>query len=198
MGLSKKWKRGLKALATGGLSETVNAGKGLVKGLKAGEAGYDQAAGTIGGAYANARGMLQPYNEYGVQSLADLRKFTTGDPREAVMGDPTYKFGFDQGTTALNNRAGARNRLLSGRAMKEMMQFGQDYGASKYDQILNRKMGLADFGFRTGAGTGADLAIGEGNALAGLQIGKGEAKSKRYGGLLNLGGSIFGGIMGAR
>lgn len=190
-------KRGFKALATGGLSETARAGKKLLGGLKAGEQGYDQAAGTIGGAYSSARGMLKPWQDYGVETLADLKKFTTGDPTQAVLSDPTYKFGYNQGMNTVTNSAAARNRLLSGRALKELSQFGQDYGASKYDQILNRKLGLAQFGYQP-TQTAADLAVGEGNALAGIQVGKGKAKADRYGGLLNLGGSIFGGILGRK
>ncbi len=193
MGLSKKWKRALTGFATGGLSEV---GRGIAKGLKAGEQGYGDAMGTVGAAYGSANEAIRPYREYGVSTLADLKRFTSGDPSQAVLSDPTYKFGYDQGVSTLNNAAGSRNRLLSGRALKELTQFGQDYGMSKYDQILGRKMGLADWGYNTGAGKAADLAINQGNAMAGLQIGRGEAKSNRYKGIMGLGAGLLGGLFG--
>jgi hypothetical protein len=165
-------------------------------GLKSSEQGYDQAMASVNSAYGRANKAIKPYGEYGVSTLADLKRFTSGDPTQAVLSDPTYKFGYDRGVSALNNSAGSRNRLLSGRALKELAQFGQDYGMSKYDQILGRKMGLADWGYNTGAGKLADLAIGQGNALAGLQTGKGDAKQNRYQGYLDLGMNIGGKMMG--
>lgn len=197
--LKKAFKKAAPFLVGGGIGGSAySAGKAISKGLKAGEEGIDQAMGTIGDVYDRANTMIQPYRNYGVETLADLRKFTTGDPTQAVLGDPTYKFGYNQGTNALNNSAAARNRLLSGRAMKEMAQFGQDYGMSKYNDILSRKMGLAGFGFYTGAGQGVNLAIGQGDALAGLQTKKGLAKSNRYQGLMELGGGILGAIIGRK
>lgn len=170
----------------------VGYGEKLFGGLKSSEQGYDEAMGSINAAYDRANRSIQPYQDYGTQSLADLRQFTTGDPTEAVLNDPTYQFGYDQGLNAVNNSAAANNRLLSGRTLKELTQYGQDYGMSKYDDILNRKVGLADWGYNTGAGKSADLAIGQGNALAGLQTGKGDAKQSRYQGYFDLLGGAGG------
>jgi hypothetical protein len=173
----------------------LDLGKKLFGGLKSGEQGIGQAMGRIGSAYGGARQSLQPWQDYGTQTLADLRQFTTGDPTQAVLGDPTYKFGYGQGMTALENSAAARNRALSGRALKESMQYGQDYGMSKYNDILNRKLGLAQFGYQPTL-TAADLAIGEGSALAGLEAEKGKARQSRYQGYLDLGANIGGKIAG--
>lgn len=182
MGLS------LKSLATGGLYDVFG---GINKGLKAGEAGYGQAMGTINDAYGRAGEAIRPYQDYGVETLADLRRFTgMADPYAAVEADPSYKAGLG----AVTNSAAARNRLLSGRHMKDLL----DYGASSYDRILGRKMGLADWGFNTGAGQGVNLAVGQGNALAGLQVGQGQAKADRYKGWLELAGGLGGTLLGRK
>lgn len=154
-------------------------GTKLFGGLKSSERGFDEAMGTINSAYGRANKAIQPYQDYGVETLADLRRFTSmSDPYAAVESDPSYKAGLG----AVTNSAAARNRLLSGRHMKELL----DYGGQSYDRILGRKAGLADWGFNTGAGTSANLAIGQGNAIAGLQTGKADARQNRYQGYLDL------------
>jgi hypothetical protein len=67
-----------------------------------------------------------------------LRKFTMAD-RDA---DPVYQsglqFGLNEGTKAINSRAGAGGSFLSGATLKALTRFGNDYGSTKANESYNR------------------------------------------------------------
>lgn len=67
-----------------------------------------------------------------------MRKFTMAD-RDA---DPVYQsglqFGLNEGTKAINNRAGAGGSFLSGATLKALTRFGNDYGSTKAGESYNR------------------------------------------------------------
>jgi hypothetical protein len=91
----------------------------------------------------------RPYRETGYQALADLAGLRNYDPTPdaaSVMQEPGYQFGLQQGRNALEGSAAAGGGLYSGQALKELMQFGTDYGTTKFNDAFNRRE--ASFGNR--------------------------------------------------
>jgi hypothetical protein len=83
----------------------------------------------------------QPYREGGYAALSDLVNLRNFDPTpsaEAVMAEPGYQFGLRQGRDALEGSAAAGGGLYSGQAAKELMQYGNDYGTTKFNDAFNR------------------------------------------------------------
>lgn len=82
-----------------------------------------------------------PFREAGYAALQQLRELMNYDPTptaEAVVNEPGYQFGMQQGRNALEGSAAARGGLYSGQALKELTQFGNDYGSTKYGDAWNR------------------------------------------------------------
>jgi hypothetical protein len=83
----------------------------------------------------------RPYRETGQQALQDmagLRNFDPTPDAASVMREPGYQFGLQQGRNALEGSAAAGGGLYSGQALKELMQYGNDYGTTKFDSAFNR------------------------------------------------------------
>lgn len=135
-------------------------------------------------------GDQQPFREAGqgaIRQLAGLSGYDPTPSAQDVMNEPGYRFGLEQGRNALEGSAAARGGLYSGRALRELTQFGNDYATTRFGQAndraqqsfgnrWNRLAGLAGIGqtsvqqtgnagFRTGAMVG-DNMIGAGNAQA--------------------------------
>lgn len=82
-----------------------------------------------------------PYRQSGYAALEDMTRLRNFDPTPsaaAVMAEPGYQFGLQQGRSALEGSAAAGGGLYSGRALKELTQFGNDYATTKYDNAFNR------------------------------------------------------------
>jgi len=105
----------------------------------------------------------------------------------AVMSDPGYQFGLNQGQRQLEHSFNARGMRDSGAALKAASEFGNDYATTKYDAALNRQLnplqslaGLGQSGANTiatagsqTAGAVSNLQSGLGNALAASQLAQG-------------------------
>jgi len=63
-----------------------------------------------------------------------MRDFGMSD----FQADPGYAFRMGEGQKALERSAAARGGLMSGRAGKDMMRFGQDLGSQEYGNAFNR------------------------------------------------------------
>lgn len=76
-----------------------------------------------------------------------------GDPNDPAFGsftqpfdveqfykyqDPGYAFRLQQGNQALLNQASAGSGALSGAALKDLLQFNQDYASTEYGNAFNR------------------------------------------------------------
>ena len=111
---------------------------------------------------------------------------------------PGYDFRMKQGMDALQSSAAARGGLYSGAAMRDALQYGQDYASNEYGNYLARLGGRADAGMSAAqmsgqasqqAASGVSNALGNiGNAKAAGAIGVGNAFT---GGLQNM-ASIYG------
>lgn len=111
---------------------------------------------------------------------------------EDFEADPGYKFRMQEGQKALERSAAARGGLLSGRAIKDTLRFGQGLGAQEYGaafdrfnvqntNTFNRLASISGVGQtaanQTGAAAGqygmnaANNIIGAGNAQAAGMVG---------------------------
>ena len=126
----------------------------------------EQQLGEVRRQYDTTRSDNEPWRTTGVDALGQLAGLANYDPTptaESVMADPGYQFGLTQGRNALEGSAAAAGGLYSGRALKELTQFGNDYGTTKFNDAFNRQR--ATFGDRWNrlsglAGTG-QTAVGQ-------------------------------------
>ena len=61
-----------------------------------------------------------------------------------------YNFGLNQGMQAITGGAASKGLLNSGSTLKALNQFGQDYGATKYNDYLSQLSGLLGSGLQAG------------------------------------------------
>ena len=57
---------------------------------------------------------------------------------EELQQTPGYQFRYDQGMDAVNNSAAAKGSLLSGRQLKAVDQYSQDFASTEYQNAWNR------------------------------------------------------------
>lgn len=190
--------------------------------------------------FHEASALLAPFTEGGESAfnayLGDIgvpgfEKYATGNLPEIMTPEQyaksaEFQFGREQGLDAIEHSAASRGGVLSGQAIRESQQFGQEYGLSKYEQYRSRAVGeqqrylqnlfgaaqvgqasaakTGAFGVQTGAGV-AQTQLAAGQAQAQGILGQGQAISS---GLENLGsiysfgagggfGSAGGGLFGA-
>ena len=68
------------------------------------------------------------------QGPAPFQAPTTVDEQN----DPGYQARMDQGSQAIQRSAAAKGTLLTGGTLKDLTQFGQDYGSNEYSNVYNR------------------------------------------------------------
>jgi hypothetical protein len=178
--------------------------------LKFAQSESDRHQGLINGTPANGlgSGRLGEYQDaFGKNqaSIADYQKQIdalgpekTYTPQEVgqrlVEQDPSYQFRMDQGMKGVESSAAARGMLNSGRNMKELSRYGQEFASNEYGNAYNRLASMAGLGQTATAQTGqygmnyanqAGQNFGNiGNAQAAGQIGQANA----------INGAISGGI----
>jgi len=64
-------------------------------------------------------------------------------PEEALQ-DPGYQFRLGQGQKALESSAAARGVLRTGGTLKDILQYGQDFGQQEYGNVFNRSLQAYD------------------------------------------------------
>jgi hypothetical protein len=99
--------------------------------------------------YDQTRSDFEPWRTTGVEALGQLSGLANFNPTptaESVMAEPGYQFGLTQGRNVIEGSAAARGSLYSGQALKELTQFGNDYGTTKFGDAWNRQQ--AEFGNR--------------------------------------------------
>jgi len=135
-----------------------------------------------------------------------LKKFDANDLANDVVYNSGLKFGLDQGTNAINQRALQSGNYDSGATLKALTQYANDYGSTKandaytrYNQdqtnIYNKLTGASNTGLSaagTLSGTGANSA----NAQSNLITGAGSAQSAGTIGAANAAGSTVSGLNG--
>lgn len=169
------------------------------------------------GMYEQNQANLQPYMQGGNVALSSLNsKLASGalggnfTPADYLANqDPGYAFQLAQGQQALQNSQAAQDGVLSGSALKGLIQYNQGYAATGYQNAYNRwlqsqqntynqLMGTAQLGESAAAGAGATGASygqgisstiqGAGNAQAAGTVGSANAISN---GLSNGSGYLY-------
>jgi len=166
----------------------------------------DQAPFMETGTLANARLRTLLGLDAGEGSGSLTRKMTQAD----IDADPVYqsglKFGLDEGTKAINNRAIAGGGYDSGATLKALTRYGNDYGSTKANEsynrytadntgIYNKLAGVSGAGQNAtnqvqAAGTNAANSVSgslndAGNSRAATIIGQGNAWQDAIGGITN-------------
>lgn len=118
------------------------------------------------------RADLAPYLTGGTNALSGyLYEMGLGEKPADYQGytkTPGYDFRLQQGTDALQAGAAAQGGLYSGRAMKALQNYGQDYASGEYNNYLSRMGGLIDTGMNAASMSGnasQNAAAGVSNAL---------------------------------
>lgn len=158
------------------------------RGVSEGKKGYGKAIGTLEAGKQEGLSYLMPYMDIGKQSISPLSQLLLGKSYDAETGQfsdvapenrlsafyqsPDYQFRLDQGQKALEYSQAARGGLLTGRALQESQQLGQNLASSEYGNYLQRLFGLAGMG-QSSAGQGANIAGNVASQIGTAQIGIG-------------------------
>lgn len=138
----------------------------------------------------------------GYGSLLD--KFSAKDLARDVVYNTGLQFGLDEGNKAIERRASAFGNYDSGATLKALTRYANDYGTTKaegaYARFMNDKnftLGALSGGVTTGqnavntdAQTGANIA----QAVAGAQMGAGNARAAGIVGGANAWGNALGNV----
>lgn len=205
----------------GAAAAVVGAGASLYGSSQASrsqQAGADAAIGEQRAQYDTTRSDNQTGLDARNNSLARMQElsgtFGSGPTQSQVMNSPGYQFGLSQGRNALENSAAAAGGLYSGATGRALVQYGNDYGTTKYDDQLNNLRNSQSDQFnryaaisgqgQLGAGAINQAGMNSANNISGIQQGLGNAQgaasianSNTWGGLANqlgsAGRSWFGG-----
>lgn len=148
-------------------------------------------------AYGKANGGLRELKDTAPLDTSDgkygslLKSFSQDDLNKDVVYNNGLKFGLDQGTTQLNNRAAAMGSYDSGQTLKDLAKWANDYGTTKTGEAQQRFMG--DKAFTLGSlmgGTGVGQSAVNTSANSGTAIGSAIAGSMGSMGSNNAAGTI--------
>jgi len=106
---------------------------------------------------------------------------------EDLLNEPGYQFGLNEGRRTVDQSAAARGSLFSGKTLRDLVQFGQDYGGTKYGEAFNRDAANKNRKFSmlsslSGGGASAASDLGQAGMtsasnIAGLLTGAGNAQA---------------------
>ena len=113
------------------------------------------------------------------------------DP-SSITGEPGYQFGLRQGQRALDNKFAASGNYYSGQQLKGATQYAQDYAGTKFDQSLNRLMGVAGMG-QVGANNNQAANNNYGTQASSNMTDMGNVRGSGYVGSANAWGNALGG-----
>ncbi len=132
--------------------------------------------------YNKARADVLPWAEAGQRALGTLEQKIQAGPGEFTES-PGYQFRLDQGKKTLLSSAAATQSLASGRTLKALEEYGQDYASNEYDKFLNRYyqslvplQEMAKMGQNAAAMTSTQ-SMQTGASIANLQQGLGQGLS---------------------
>lgn len=145
--------------------------------------------------YEQARQDQLPWLKAGQKALGELEKKVYAGPGEFTES-PGYQFRLDQGNKNILANQSATGNLASGRTLKALQQYGQDYASNEYSNFLNQYyqslaplQSLAGLGQSTATSMGGQ-SIGAGNAIAGTIMSGAGQQSSAYQGLAGIYGNM--------
>jgi hypothetical protein len=107
------------------------------------------------------------------------------DPTSKLRQTPGYQYRYDTGLGATENYLNKLGISQSGRAQKELTQYGQDFGSNEYQNEFNRLTGLMGAG-QNAQTTLANLSVGQGTSLANIYGQQGANNAATYGNYNNV------------
>jgi hypothetical protein len=122
-------------VAQGGMGGTLGQLAGYAKTgaqLIGGIGQLGKAGALLGGGGQTKPGVADPYAQYRPQNAAQLQNLLS-DP-STITSTPGYQFNLQQGLNAQTAKQAAQGRLVSGGALLEANQFGQQYATSSLQQ----------------------------------------------------------------
>lgn len=127
------------AVIVGGaaLVSTVVGSKASKKASKAQTTSADAASEAQLEMFYQNREDLAPWRETGKSALNTLWEKVQAGPGEYTES-PGYKFRLAEGEKAINRAAASRGQYDSGKALKALTRYGQDYATADYDNFLQR------------------------------------------------------------
>lgn len=136
-------------------SGALSAGSSLLGSGKSSSASKEASAEQLA-MYEQTRSDLSPYTAAGTGVLSDLTAAAKAQPstnylakaqsvmppsvmtESALQQTPGYQFQLNQGQQALQNSQAAQNGVLSGAALKSLVNYNQDYASTGYQNAYNR------------------------------------------------------------
>lgn len=84
--------------------------------------------------------LLKPYGKTFTPSAdAQYGRFTMPTTAD-MLNDPGYQFRMDQGRKALEASAAAKGVLRTGGTLKDLLDYGQQFGANEFQNVFNRNL----------------------------------------------------------
>lgn len=117
--------------------------------------------------YKQGREDQLPWLETGQRALGTLEGMVEAGPGEFEEG-PGYQFRLEQGNDNILSNAAATGGLASGRTLKALQSFGQDYASNEYSNFLNQYyQSLTPWQSLAGMGQTSSISLGQqGNTSA--------------------------------
>jgi len=140
--------------------------------------------------------LAQPFVDVGVEALPELkeeiaRPFTAED----MKADPGYQFRLEEGMKGVEQAGAARGMQLSGRTLKGIGRYAQDYASGEFQKAYSRRqqgisnlMNLAYMGQSAAAGQSASGGAMGANVLSAMQQ-SGQAQAQMYSDIGNIKGA---------
>ncbi len=160
-------------------------------------------------ALAQQKELAQPYTDLGKQAIPTLESLlgiapagkpgaaAGPTPQQTLEQLPGYQFAKTQGIDATKAAAASMGLALSGNTLEGIDKFSTGLADQTYGEEVNRLMGIAGLGQAAAAGQAANIgqgaanlgniAMNQGNTLAGIAANQGASMGSIYG---NIGGSI--------
>lgn len=139
------------------------------------------------------REISQPFVDAGAGALPSLTE-QINDPftAEDMMNDPGYQFKLDEGMKGIENSASARGIQLSGRTLKGIGRYAQDYASGEFQNAYARRqqgignlMNLAYMGQAAAAGQAAQGTAVGGNITQAM-TNQGQSQADLYSNIANV------------
>lgn len=146
--------------------------------------------------YDQTRADQMPWMEAGKNALTELVAKVKAGPGEFTKS-PGYDFRLAEGEKALTRNAAATGGTQSGRTMKALTKYGQDYATNDYDNFLRRYYeSLNPYQALSGTGQTTAASIGQAggnsaNTISALLNAQGNAKAT---GIMNASNAMTSGI----
>lgn len=163
---------------------------------------YEKAMAEWNGARGRVEGLWGGYQGAGNDALARQQAYLNGDA-SGFENSADYKFAVDQGENSLSRLAAARGNYRGGGFEKDMLLFGQNAANRFGNDYWNKLQGRAQMGMGAnnaltqfnaqGAGSIADLLVGQGENTANSRIAQGRNTQDMFGSIGGMLGNWLGG-----